>query len=153
MKSRPLAMIFVLLLLAVLLVLPASAQDASVSAPDESPTYGLSADQILAYQPPQLESPDVDTSLLHDRDYQQVSGDLNTYDAPNGNLTGTLDAGFNFVTVLTDQDGWTEINPGEWVPSSALTDVNSIVSHFRGVFLPEQPLEYPIAWMVVNAYA
>lgn len=114
---------------------------------------GLSDEAILAYAGPDITQLNVDSSLLHDRRYQQVTGDLEVYDAPGGNVIRRLDAGFNFLTVLeTRDDGWTRINRDEWVLSANLTDTNHVVSHFTGVFLPDPLPEYPIAWMLINAY-
>lgn len=119
----------------------------------DGPTFGLSEAQILAYNAPEFAQPSVDRDLLHDRRYQEVTGNLNVYDAPGGNVIRTLDAGFNFLTVLeVRDDGWTQINRGEWVQSSNLTDANHIVSNFAGIFLPDDMPEYPVAWMLINAY-
>jgi hypothetical protein len=115
--------------------------------------YGLSADELAAFVPPTFEQPFVDTAMLHDRNYWRIDGALPIYDAPNGNVTRTLDNGFNFVTSAATQDGWTEINPGEWVASDQLKNANWLISEFSGIILPEQPLEYPVAWMLINAYA
>jgi hypothetical protein len=119
---------------------------------DTQSALGLSADQILAYVEPQFDTLFVDSDLLNDRSYYQIANDLPIYDAPNGNLVTTWPAGFNFVTVHDSVEGWSMITPGRWVQSSALTSSNSIVSRFTGIFLPEQPLEYPVAWMLINAY-
>ncbi len=113
---------------------------------------GLSADEIAAYQEPQFEQLFVDDEMLNDRLYQRVSGGVNVYDAPNGNVIRTLDAGFNFITVASTQDGWTQVVPGEWIQSSALSDVNDSISRFTGVFFPDEPLQYPVAWTLVNLY-
>lgn len=119
---------------------------------DAGAAYGLSEAEILAYEVPEFEQLTVDPRLLHDRNYMRIDGALNIHDAPNGNVIRTLDAGFNFLTTIGQQDGWVEINPGEWAPASSLKNSNHVVSEFTGVFLPEEPLEYPIAWMLINAY-
>jgi hypothetical protein len=115
-------------------------------------SYGRSADEIAAYTPPQFRQLHVDDKLLHDRNYWRVEGDLSIYDAPHGSVVRTLDAGFNFVTTRTIQDGWAEINPGEWIPTDNLKNTNWVVSRFTGIFLPDEPLQYPAAWMLINAH-
>ncbi len=115
-------------------------------------SYGVSAEVIVNYEQPNFSQLVVDSDLLHDRWYMTVEGTINIHDAPNGNVTRTLDNGFNFITALRIQDDWVEINPGEWVNTTHLTDSNYVVSNFTGVFLPEDPLEYPLAWLLVNLY-
>ena len=116
------------------------------------PAYGLSAAEIDAYVEPEFKTPFFDHNRIHDRSYHQVSGALDIYDAPNGSVIRTLDAGFNFVTVAAWQDGWIQINDGEWVQANVLTDVYNIVSHFKGVLLPETMPQYQIGWMLKNVY-
>jgi hypothetical protein len=114
--------------------------------------YGIPESIIESYAEPDFETLFVDHDLLHDRSYYQIDGAMAVYDAPNGNVVRTLDAGFNFMTVINRVDGWVEINPGEWVPSSQAKNTNSVVSEFTGVFLPEESLEYDIAWTLINVY-
>lgn len=113
---------------------------------------GLAAEVIEAFEAPEYARLTVDQDLLHDRRYMEVTGAMPVYDAPGGNLVRTLDDGFNFMTVLAQQDGWTQINNGEWVQTALLTYANSTVSEFTGIFLPDESLEYTPAWMLVNAY-
>jgi len=94
----------------------------------------------------------INRDLLHDRWYKRVLGTLTVYDAPNGNHIRTLDEGFNYVTALSEIDGWTEINRGEWVLTEQLQDTNSIISNFTGIFLPTELPEYTYAWSLVNQY-
>lgn len=117
-----------------------------------SQTPGLSAAEIEAYMAPEFETLPVNAHVLHDRRYQRISGSLDIYDAPGGNLIRTLDEGFNFVTINSTEGGWTQVNPGQWARSEALSDSNYIISQFTGIFLPEEPLAYPVAWMLINAY-
>ena len=115
--------------------------------------YGLSAEAITAYQPPQLGQLTVNPNLLHDRRYQQVIGQMTVHDAPGGNVIRTLSEGFNFVTINRQEGEWTEINAGEWVHSASLRDSNHVISRFTGVMLPPTLPEYTVAWMLKNAYA
>lgn len=114
---------------------------------------GLDKGTIESYSGPATVALSIAERFLHDRRYQQVEGILNIYDAPNGNIIRVLDEGYNFLTVLNmREDGWTQINHNEWVLSAQLTDTNHIISRFTGVLLPEPMPQYPIAWMLVNAY-
>jgi hypothetical protein len=69
------------------------------------------------------------------------------YDAPAGNAIGTLDAGYNFVTVQGYQDGWVEINAGQWVAES--DTIVARPSEFSGVVIDEIGLDYPMAWVLL----
>lgn len=105
---------------------------------------------IAAYGSPPVTQTTPNETLLYDRLYQRVLQAVEIYDAPNGSIIGNLDAGFNFVTTLDSTvDGWTMINPGQWVRSEYLRTVYP--SRFAGILLPETPLQYPVAWILVNA--
>lgn len=136
-------------LLVLILVLPAHAAESDCPT---CATAGISAADISAYPEPSVKPLVVNTSLLYDRWYQRVNGAVPVFDAPNGHLLRTIDDGFNFVTVLGTQDGWAQINAGEWVRTIDLTDSTSVVSHFTGVLLPEESLPYPMAWALINMY-
>jgi len=96
------------LFLSLFLVLPVMAQ------------HEGSASAFPEYIPPQLDvllpSPDI----LGQRDYRQVIGAVDIFDAPNGNYLRTRPAGTFFVTVTRYQGEWAAINEGEWILSSAL---------------------------------
>lgn len=109
---------------------------------------GEALEAIAAYDKPDVEQLAPNETLLYDRAYQRVMNAVEIYDAPNGNVVGTLDAGFNFVTTHGVQDNWTLINNEQWVLSEHLRQVQP--SRFAGVRLPEEPLPYPIAWVLVN---
>lgn len=126
--------------------------DEGTDVAESQPTYGLSAAEIEAITIPEYEQLTVDTDLLNDRWYMRVTDTITVHDAPNGNPIRLLDGGFNFVTVLHRQDGWIEINPGEWVNETHLTTSNQVISHFTGIFLPKEGLETTPAWLLVNLY-
>lgn len=90
--------------------------------------------------------------LMHDRWYRRVISRATVYDAPNGNIIRYIEEGFNFVTVLSDENGWTRINTDEYVQSSLLQETNGIISAFTGIEIPESGLDYPMAWLLVNLY-
>ena len=115
---------------------------------------GLSAEEIAAYPTPNVTQIYASSSLLNDRIYRRVTGPMDRYDAPNGNLIDTLGAGFNFVTVnqFSADGAWAQVSEGKW----ARTDVFSedvALSTFAGVLLPEEPLRYPMAWALVHLRA
>ncbi len=114
--------------------------------------YGLPADDVLAYVPPTFERAAVDYNLMNDRRYMRVNGMMEVFDAPNGNFVRMQEAGFNFVTVLGEQDGWVRINANEWVHKDILEDSNSVVSSFSGIFLNGEFPKYPVAWALINVY-
>lgn len=91
------------------------------------------------------------TTLMNDRWYSRVLDRTQVYDAPNGAATRIIEPGFNFVTVLREENGWTQINGNEWVQSSAVQSVPS-VSSFTGVLLPAEGLPHTMAWVLVNLY-
>lgn len=92
------------------------------------------------------------TDLMYDRTYYRVNGQVQVYDAPNGNPTRIIDNGFNYVTILSRQDDWVRINDNEWIQSEFTTDVTNVISANTGVLLPEAGLDYPMAWILVNMY-
>lgn len=114
--------------------------------------FGLDESAIRAYPEPDVMPLETMTDLMHDRWYKQITESAAVYDAPGGSVIRTIDAGFNFVTALSEENGWTQINTGEWVLSDQLANSNGVVSSFTGIFLPEAGLPYPLAWTLVNLY-
>lgn len=114
--------------------------------------YGAALEDMLAYPEPNVTPLDYNVDLMYDRYYQQASGQIDIHDAPNGNHISSIDAGFNFFTTIDAQDGWTAISPNAWVRSDKLTPTNYVISKFTGVLLPEEPLPYQMAWLLVNLY-
>jgi hypothetical protein len=108
---------------------------------------GLSNAEILAFPSPDVRQLYADDKLLYDRRYEKVMNAVSVYDAPNGNVVDTLDAGFNYITVKGSVDGWTQIDTDRWVQSENLKDV--LPSRFAGVALSTD-MPYPIAWILVN---
>ncbi|MEL6405536.1 MAG: L,D-transpeptidase [Chloroflexota bacterium] len=92
------------------------------------------------------------TDLMYDRRYQRIDRRAQVYDAPNGNPTRIIEEGFNFVTVLSEVDGWVQINANEWIQTEFSQDVGYVVSSFTGSLIPEEGLAYPMAWVLVNLY-
>jgi hypothetical protein len=131
----------------VLLTSTALAQDSCVEPNCVEVAAGIPEADMLAYPVPDVQPLLPDSNLLQDRVYNRVNNAVEIFDAPNGNMIGALGAGFNFVTSLQLQQGWAEINPGQWVRSENLG--GATISQFGGVLLPET-LPYPMAWALVN---
>lgn len=117
----------------------------------ESGRFGLTADEIAQQAKPDITPVRVDQSIVFDRMYRRVNGAVSIYDAPNGNVTGTLDSGFNFITLISEQDGWAQIAADQWIQTENLT-MDVPTSLFGGVHLPETTLSYTIAWALINVY-
>lgn len=109
----------------------------------------VSEADIAAYPAPNVMQLQPDDNVIFDRNYRQLLDAVDVYDSPDGNPISRIEAGFNYVTAGSDQNGWTQINPNQWVRSE-LTGP-ALVSRFSGVFLPEDGLPYPMAWMLVSA--
>jgi hypothetical protein len=115
----------------------------------ESGNWGLSKAELAAYPKPDVTQIYADKNLLYDRVYRRVNGAIEYFDAPNGNVKGGLASGFNFVTVMNEQPGWAQITDDTWIRTDALsTDVAN--STFAGIYLPEEALPYPVAWLLVH---
>lgn len=92
------------------------------------------------------------TNLMYDRSYFRVDGRVQVYDSPDGNPIRIIEPGFNYVTILSQQDGWVQINASEWIQSEFTVDTNYVVSSYTGILLPEEGLDYPMAWVLVNMF-
>lgn len=115
-------------------------------------SYGLTAAAIEKLKAVELVHLEPNTKLMHDRWYARLNGTVAVHDAPHGNVTRIIEDGFNFVTVMAEQDGWTQINPNEWILSESASTSNYVISSFTGFFYPEGQLDYTLAWALVNMY-
>lgn len=106
---------------------------------------GLSSTEIEAYPEPDIIPVIIEDDVLYDRRYRKLIGNLQIYDAPNGNLVNDFGEGYNYVTVMEEADGWAKINDDQWVKIEILGD-EILPSRFAGVQLPEAPLPYTMAW-------
>lgn len=82
--------------------------------------------------------------LIEQSAFRQVNGLLHIYDQPNGTIIHTRPDGVDFVSVLETVDGWTQINPGEWIRSDQLSAAP--ISHLTGFFIPDE-IPNPIGWL------
>jgi len=108
---------------------------------------GIAAEQVNAYPAPAVRQLAPNTALLTDRLYQRVTARVDIYDAPNGNIVSSLDAGFNYFTTWTPEGDWTRIGDDRWVRTEFLRPTTP--SSFAGVLL-ENDLPYPMGWMLLN---
>ncbi len=106
---------------------------------------GLDQSAIASYPTPRVVPLQIDEGLLYDREYRQVSAELDIYDQPAGEVIETLGTGYSFVTVQGELDGWAQIGDGKWVLSDSLGEPWT-PSRFAGVKLPDQELPYTMAW-------
>jgi hypothetical protein len=151
MKTLIRVLLFATLSISALII--SASDDCSESTDEcEFPEYGISAEEIALNPDPNVELVPFNEDLIYDRWYKQVNGTTDVYDVPNGNVIRTIDTGFNFVTALQESDGWTKINPDEWVKTENLTNSGGTVSWFTGVLLPDSELPYTVAWTLVNLY-
>lgn len=68
--------------------------------------YGIGVEEITSYPEPNVQPLYPQDDVLYDRIYRKVEGALNIYDSPGGTVIGTLDEGYNYVTLSSLQDGW-----------------------------------------------
>lgn len=151
--QRLLTLCLTFLLLATASLVLANEDDNAEHTAERTQQMGLSAEQIESIEIVAFEALTPNRDLMHDRWYKRVNGTAHVYDAPGGNHIRTIDEGFNFVTALQEENGWTRINGNEWVQSAQLENTNSVVSSFTGFLLPdEMPTDYIMAWSLVNMY-
>ncbi len=126
-------------ILSLAFALPTAAQDAP----------GIPDDAINAFPAPNVTPLGVDYGLLGEHTYRRVLDATSIYDAPDGDMIETLDAGYNYVSVWQFSDGWAQIGVDRWVREDALSGT-VYPSGFSGVLIPESGMPYTVAWMLVN---
>lgn len=132
----------------------AAGQDVEI--PDDClPHPGMSAIEMRAaeaamqlHPTPNVTQVTYQENIVWERSYRRLLGPVTIHDAPNGNPVRTWDQGYNFVTVINEQDGWIQINWNEWVEAEYITWAD--VSPFAGVEINEQPI-MPFAWILAEA--
>jgi hypothetical protein len=139
-KKRLLALGFIFSIL--LLAIPTLSAECTTDC-----IQGLTAEEIAAIPAPDIEQLYPDDSLLYDRSYRQVKDVVDIHDAPNGNVIGRLDAGFNYVTAGKEENGWVPMNPNQWIKAEFVG--GSTVSRFAGITIDEMPA-YTMGWILVN---
>jgi len=109
--------------------------------------YQLLMNDLLAHPTPNVRPLEIDQDELNKfAFYKLVGGATPLYNGPGGAQIDTMDAGFNYVTVLKKQGEWAEIFPGKWTQLNRLAGTSA--SDFAGVLIDE-PLAYPMAWVLL----
>lgn len=118
------------------------------STPTARTTYGLPASVIEAYEP-NIERIGANPTIMNRRDHRHVAQQpIDIVDAPNSsNVLYTRDSRTFYVTVNRFENGWAEINEGEWLPADALS-APVTPSNLNGVLFPAgvDVLEYPLGF-------
>lgn len=116
----------------------------TVLAVDQPQAPGLPITDILAHPVPELQRLYPNDTLLSRRDYRQVNGEVQLYDAPDGSLSADYPPGTYFVSVQRVENGWAQIDDGRWMRVGQLT--LAPISHLGGVFL-EGNRPYLVGWL------
>lgn len=105
------------------------------------------ADMIARFPRPVVEEVPLDSYTLSTYSFFRVGPDATpTFDAPGGNISGEIPAGFNFVNAINlGTEGWIQIADGRWIEESRATAANP--SYFRGVTFTENTVT-PFAWVL-----
>jgi hypothetical protein len=111
--------------------------------------YQMLLDEMLLHPTPNVQPLPANQEQITRFAFRKLTNPAGTtiYDMPNGNPIGNIAPGFNFVTAHQIQDGWVEINPGQWVLESETAVTRP--SEFAGVLLDKEGLDYPMAWVLV----
>src|SRR5579859_3780580 len=114
---------------------PTLADDADPCPAIDSPgcSYGLPTFQyqmllpeMLAHPAPNVRTLQVDPNEINQYSfYRLVGGATPLYSSPGGAQIDSIDAGFNFVTVLARQGDFVEILPGKWTTTSHLSPAHA----------------------------
>lgn len=90
-------------------------------------------------------------TFMRIRDSEDETRAIPIHDAPDGEVIGTLDAGFNFVTIRSIEGEWIEINADEWVHQRYLT--YQYASQFAGVQVVDGAnWARNFGWMAIHSY-
>ncbi len=101
--------------------------------------------EMQAYPAPAVTPAPVDTKEVGRYSFYRVLPDTKIYDAPNGNIIGQIDDGFNFVSVYKVQDGFAQLKNKTWLRRDALKQ--TYASTFAGIQFTN-PVPYPVAWVI-----
>lgn len=130
----------------------ALASGQEVEPPDCVQEPGLSAIEMRAayatmqeYPTPDVTQVPIQDEILEQRTYRRIVGNVEFYDAPGGNVMGSIEQGYNFVAVRAIIDGWVQLSNGQWVSSEHVQDAD--VSALSGVEIIGQII-HPFAWVI-----
>jgi hypothetical protein len=121
--------------------------DCATYNPDDGELTEDCLDYMSAHPQPVVAQVPLDGVTLANFSYWRVGPEaVNLYDAPNGNVVGQIEAGFNFVRAIdVSEDGWIQTQDGQWIQGSDASWYEP--SEFRGVMLLDN-LENPFAWIL-----
>lgn len=103
---------------------------------------------IERYSSFQLSSIQLDTNTLTQYSFWRVGPQaVTTYDAPGGNPIGQIPAGFNFVNVIGQVEGWLQSEDGAWLSIEQSSSYFVEASQFTGVLLPDG-WNQPFGWVL-----
>jgi len=105
--------------------------------------------EMRAHPAPDVVQVPYEEEKVWTRAYRRMIGDITMYDAPNGNVIGHMAKGYNYVTIVSVEGDWVQINYGVWVPAANITWAD--VSQFSGVEMTAPP-QRPFAWMLAEAH-
>lgn len=130
-------------------------QGGEIQEPDCFLNVGMSAMEARVasaemdlFPAPNISQVEIQDDIVFARNYRRLNGDIEVYDAPNGNVIATIQAGYNYVSIVSAVEGWVQIRQGQWVRSEVVS--GSDISSFAGVEI-NAPLERPFAWMLAPA--
>ena len=133
------------------------AQGQQVEQPDCLVNTNLSAMEVRAAQAEIARQPALtnvaqvppNPEIVEARTFRRLNGHVEIYDTPGGNVIGAVEAGYNYVSIVSQIEGWTQIRPNQWVRTEVITDAD--VSNFAGVEI-NGPLDRPFAWVLAPAH-
>ncbi|MDQ7033543.1 MAG: hypothetical protein Q9P01_01530 [Anaerolineae bacterium] len=103
---------------------------------------------IEANPEPNVTDIQLDSATLDQYSFWRVGPQaVTTYDAPNGNAVGQIPAGFNFVNIVSQADGWLQSEDGTWLNIETSSAYFVSPSLFTGVRLP-QGWNQPFGWIL-----
>ncbi|MDX2078173.1 MAG: L,D-transpeptidase [bacterium] len=118
---------------------------AQESTSDLDADFAVADDIIINYAPAGVEELLYNPSAMYRIDYRQVITEVNVLDAPNGNVLYHRALAEFYVSIVSIEGDWAQINPGEWIPASSLGP--AYYSRLGGVLFNEgATMEYPMGW-------
>jgi len=114
--------------------------------------YQILLDQMLMTPEPKARPLPLNEREMRRYAYRRLTNPNGTtyHNAPGGAPIGSIAPGFTYMRVLSIQDGWVEINPGQWVPESATAITRP--STFAGVMFDDGRPEFQVAWVLIPSF-
>lgn len=114
--------------------------------------YHMLLDEMFMHPTPNVEFLPVNEQEVYRFAFRRLTNPAGStiYDAPNGNVVGSLAAGFTYVTVHGYEPGWVKINDSQWVVESDTAVIQP--STFAGALLENAYIEHQMAWVLIPSY-